>query len=108
MKKFSLYTLLIMCFLISFPSCEEETEPLAYAPTLAIGQATETTRSSATLAGNVVRNPNSQAKFEIGFLISTSQSMADTQTVTAQASGGNEHYAGQVKGLTPGNVALHS
>lgn len=102
MKKFSLYTLLIMCFLISFPSCEEETEPLAYAPTLAIGQATETTRSSATLAGNVVRNPNSQAKFEIGFLISTSQSMADTQTVTAQASGGNEHYAGQVKGLTPG------
>lgn len=102
MKKYSIYTLLIISLTTSFLACEEEMVPPAYAPTLAIGQATEATRSGATLTGNVVRNPESQITFEIGFMLSTSQSMAEAQTVTAQASTGNEHYAGQALGLTPG------
>lgn len=92
-----------MCSLLLLSGCEEDTEPLAYPPTLVTGSVTEMTRFEASLTGTAIKNPKSIINCEIGFMVSTSQSMADAQLFAAQADGSsNNLYTGQAKGLTPG------
>lgn len=94
---------LALSLLILLPTaCDEDKEPTSYAPTLLTGNVAEYTRFDAVLTGSAVENPNSTTQCAIGFLISTSASLADAQTVEATAASGSNQYTAQVSELTPG------
>ncbi len=77
---------LALSLLILLPTaCDEDKEPTSYAPTLLTGNVAEYTRFDAVLTGSAVENPNSTTQCAIGFLISTSASLADAQTVESDS-----------------------
>lgn len=100
MKKF-LY--IIMCGLLLLSGCEEDAEPSMYPPTLAGGSVVEMTRVQAILSGAVVPHPASIVKYAIGFMVSTSDNMADAMffAATEETEGSNQHTA-TATGLKPG------
>lgn len=100
MKKF-LY--IIMCGVLLLSGCEEDNEPLAYPPTLASGSVTEMTRVQAVLSGAAIPHPSSIVKCDIGFMVATSDNMADAESfVGTEESDGNNQYRATATGLKPG------
>lgn len=92
-----------MCSLLLLSGCEEDTEPLAYPPTLVTGSVTEMTRVQAVLSGTAIPNPASALKCDIAFLVSTSDRMTDPQTfVATEESGNSNQYKTTAAGLKPG------
>lgn len=90
-----------MCSLFLITGCEEDNAPLVYPPTLVTGQVEHVTRFEAELQGTAVPNPASAAKCDIGFMVSTSQSMTDATTYKGVETGNNQ-YTVQANGLKPG------
>ena len=100
MKKF-LY--IIMCGVLLLSGCEEDNEPLAYPPTLASGSVTEMTRGQAVLSGAAIPHPSSIVKCDIGFMVATSDNMADAESfVGTEESDGSNQYRATATGLKPG------
>lgn len=100
MKKF-LY--IIMCGVLLLSGCEEDNEPLAYPPTLASGSVTEMTRVQAVLSGAAIPHPSSIVKCDIGFMVATSDNMADAESfVGTEESDGSNQYQATATGLKPG------
>lgn len=92
---------ILMCSLLVLSSCEKDNEPLVYPPTLANIQVEETTRFEATLKGTAIPHPLSIIDCEIGFMLSTSQSMNNAMSYAAKKEANNQ-YVAQIIGLTPG------
>lgn len=94
----------IFLFLLLFAiGCEEDKEPALYMPTLATNTATGQSRFGATIQGTVTPHEGSSAEYTVGFLYSTSASLANAQEVEAVQGEGN-NYTATLQGLQPGQT----
>lgn len=94
----------IFLFLLLFAiGCEEDKEPTLYMPTLATNTATGQSRFGATIQGTVTPHEGSSAEYTVGFLYSTSASLANAQEVEA-VQGEGSNYTATLQGLQPGQT----
>lgn len=94
----------IFLFLLLFAiGCEEDKEPALYMPTLATNTATGQSRFGATIQGTVTPHEGSSADYTVGFLYSTSASLANPQEIEATPGEGN-NYTATLQGLQPGQT----
>lgn len=94
----------IFLFLLLFAiGCEEDKEPTLYMPTLATNTATGQSRFGATIQGTVTPHEGSSADYTVGFLYSTSASLANPQEIEATPGEGN-NYTATLQGLQPGQT----
>lgn len=94
----------IFLFLLLFAiGCEEDKEPALYMPTLATNTATGLSRFGATIQGTVTPHDGSSADYTVGFLYSTSASLANPQEAAATPGEGN-NYSATLQGLQPGQT----
>ena len=94
----------IFLFLLLFAiGCEEDKEPALYMPTLATNTATGQSRFGATIQGTVTPHEGSSAEYTVGFLYSTSASLANPQEIEATPGEGN-NYTATLQGLQPGQT----
>jgi hypothetical protein len=94
----------IFLFLLLFAiGCEEDKEPALYMPTLATNTATGQSRFGATIQGTVTPHEGSSAEYTVGFLYSTSASLANAQEVEA-VQGEGSNYTATLQGLQPGQT----
>jgi len=100
----ALYRACIFLFLLLFAiGCEEDKEPTLYMPTLATNTATGQSRFGATIQGTVTSHEGSSAEYTVGFLYSTSASLANAQEVEA-VQGEGSNYTATLQGLQPGQT----
>lgn len=100
----ALYRACIFLFLLLFAiGCEEDKEPTLYMPTLATNTATGQSRFGATIQGTVTPHEGSSAEYTVGFLYSTSASLANAQEVEA-VQGEGSNYTATLQGLQPGQT----
>lgn len=94
----------IFLFVLLFAiGCEEDKEPALYMPTLATNTATGLSRFGATIQGTVTPHDGSSADYTVGFLYSTSASLANPQEAAATPGEGN-NYSATLQGLQPGQT----
>lgn len=94
----------IFLFLLLFAiGCEEDKEPALYMPTLATNTATGQSRFGAIIQGTVTPHEGSSAEYTVGFLYSTSASLANAQEVEA-VQGEGSNYTATLQGLQPGQT----
>lgn len=100
---------IIWCSLLLFvASCEKDTEPTSFAPTVTTGSAEDLDKPGIdiTLSGEVIANPKSTTQNEIGFLIATSEEIitSGSEKVIKKASSSNtgNKYLCDLKEMSPG------
>lgn len=97
-RKYS-WTILALFFLLS--SCEKDTEPINFAPSVTTGSAADLYRFGATLSGSV-SNPNGYTLKEYGVQYSLYQGFTEVVNVAATAGSNPENFSVAVGGLEPG------
>lgn len=95
------YSWTVLAALVLFASCEKDTEPTNFAPTVTTGNATDIYRIGATLEGSV-SNPDGYTLQEYGVQYSLYQSFSEPVNVAAPADVNPQNFSVAINKLTPG------
>ena len=95
------YSWVILALFFLLTSCEKDTEPINFAPSVTAGSATNLYRFGATLSGNV-NNPNGYSLKQYGIQYSLYQGFTEVVNVEASVGSDPKNFRVEVGGLEPG------